>query len=371
MKLDQLSGKGIFSCKECLYRFNEHTHLSTAAEIESKNFNGQHGRACLFKNAVNVGASQPEERIMTTGLHTVRDIWCVRCKITLGWKYDAAYEVNQKYKEGKFIIENALRDHTAPVWPPFAPPAANTASRSLHTLASSVRSTLGNSFTSTACPSFFQNFLADPTFIACAPFSLLLSTSSAFFTAEKSPTVLLPYVLDATCAPAADTCQATMDALATEVRLESTCGKDLALGNALAVEALMGFQNYALMRQAGCQKSNTTGQYCFAEATAQASPSEQYFYFLPTGISLPSGTITTCGGCTQNLMATFATYATNASLSISKTYAAARVAVSTTCGPTFAPVIATAVLSSAPPPYPHVPLGALLLSTAAFLATLL
>lgn len=51
-----------------------------------------------------------------------------------------------------------------------------------------------------------------------------------------------------------------MAALATEVRLQSTCGPDLTLGNALAVEALTGFQNYELMRQAGCQRSNSTGQ---------------------------------------------------------------------------------------------------------------
>ena len=62
---------------------------------------------------------------MTTGLHTVRDICCSRCKSTLGWKYvrplasnagvpsqstpqDRAYETPQKYKEGKYILEKAL-----------------------------------------------------------------------------------------------------------------------------------------------------------------------------------------------------------------------------------------------------------------------
>ncbi|KAM0746808.1 hypothetical protein T439DRAFT_109782 [Meredithblackwellia eburnea MCA 4105] len=204
-------------------------------------------------------------------------------------------------------------------------------------------STLGTAFSSTACPSFFLTFLADETFIACAPFSLLLSTSSAFFTAEKSPLTLLPYVLAATCAPSIDVCRAKMSQLATQIRLQNTCGTDLAQGNALAVEALAGFQNYELMRAAGCMRNNATGQYCFAEAAAQSTASELYYYYLPTGTSLPSGTKTTCGSCTQDLMSLYAIYATNSSLSISKTYSAARTLSNQNCGPTFASVVVAAV----------------------------
>ena len=42
-------------------------------------------RLNLFR--VNVFTGPPEERIMTTGLHVVRDILCSDCQITLGWKY--------------------------------------------------------------------------------------------------------------------------------------------------------------------------------------------------------------------------------------------------------------------------------------------
>lgn len=45
---------------------------------------------------------------MTTGNHTVRDIYCCKCKTILGWKYDKAYEQSQKYKEGKYILERNL-----------------------------------------------------------------------------------------------------------------------------------------------------------------------------------------------------------------------------------------------------------------------
>ncbi|GAA5832816.1 hypothetical protein JCM3766R1_007052 [Sporobolomyces carnicolor] len=96
-----LSGK-VFGCRRCK------THLSTSEQIESKNFNGQHGRAYLFKDVVNVETGVPEDRPMTTGLHTVRDVMCAKCGEILGWKYDKAYEPSQKYKEGKFILEKAM-----------------------------------------------------------------------------------------------------------------------------------------------------------------------------------------------------------------------------------------------------------------------
>ena len=45
---------------------------------------------------------------MMTGKHTVRDVYCKKCNKTLGWMYVVAFEADQKYKEGKFIIERAL-----------------------------------------------------------------------------------------------------------------------------------------------------------------------------------------------------------------------------------------------------------------------
>lgn len=80
---------------------------------------------------VNIETGVPEDRPMTTGLHTVRDVMCAKCGEVLGWKYgelsflpflpfssrlissfrgclDKAYEPSQKYKEGKFILEKAM-----------------------------------------------------------------------------------------------------------------------------------------------------------------------------------------------------------------------------------------------------------------------
>ncbi|KAH8100524.1 yippee-like protein [Cristinia sonorae] len=123
-----LTGARIYGCSTC------RTHLATIHSMMSRAFNGQHGRAYLFDGVVNVIEGEPNDRQMTTGNHTVRDIYCIKCGTTLGWKYvrmtsypsehpnakvvhggylssfdqDRAYEPSQKYKEGKFILERNL-----------------------------------------------------------------------------------------------------------------------------------------------------------------------------------------------------------------------------------------------------------------------
>ena len=43
--------------------------------------------------------------MLMTGLHTVSDISCKRCRTLIGWTYSRAYDISQKYKEGKYVIE--------------------------------------------------------------------------------------------------------------------------------------------------------------------------------------------------------------------------------------------------------------------------
>ncbi|KAF5382952.1 hypothetical protein D9757_006286 [Collybiopsis confluens] len=97
-----LHGERIYGCSKC------RTHLTTISFMISRAFNGQHGRAYLFETVVNIVEGEPSDRVMTTGNHTVRDIYCIKCNTTLGWKYDKAYEASQKYKEGRFILERNL-----------------------------------------------------------------------------------------------------------------------------------------------------------------------------------------------------------------------------------------------------------------------
>ena len=59
----------------------------------------------MFISVVNVITAAKEQRLMTTGLHTVCDLFCNGCMYPVGWKYVWAEEPSQKYKENKYIIE--------------------------------------------------------------------------------------------------------------------------------------------------------------------------------------------------------------------------------------------------------------------------
>jgi len=97
-----LNASRIYGCNHCK------THLSIHEDIISRNFRGQHGKAYLFDNVVNVEEKEVQTRTMTTGRHEVRDITCKECARVVGWKYEKAYEPSEKYKEGKFILEAEL-----------------------------------------------------------------------------------------------------------------------------------------------------------------------------------------------------------------------------------------------------------------------
>ncbi|CAH1438737.1 protein yippee-like [Lactuca sativa] len=93
-----LEGK-FYTCKHCK------THLALSDDIVSKAFHCKHGKAYLFNKVVNVTVGVKEDRLMMTGLHTVADIFCVKCGSIVGWTYETAHEKNQKYKEGKSVLE--------------------------------------------------------------------------------------------------------------------------------------------------------------------------------------------------------------------------------------------------------------------------
>ncbi|KAF3449577.1 hypothetical protein FNV43_RR10306 [Rhamnella rubrinervis] len=88
-----------YRCKHC------ETHLALSDDILSRSFHCRHGKAYLYDKVVNITEGEKEERMMITGLHTVVDIFCIGCGSIVGWKYEAAHDKTQKYKEGKFILE--------------------------------------------------------------------------------------------------------------------------------------------------------------------------------------------------------------------------------------------------------------------------
>jgi hypothetical protein len=71
-------------------------------------FQGQSGPAYLFAEVFNIITdSQEQDKTMTTGRHIISTIRCNGCHGPIGWTYIFAYSQDQKYKEGKFIIERA------------------------------------------------------------------------------------------------------------------------------------------------------------------------------------------------------------------------------------------------------------------------
>ncbi|XP_031118421.1 protein yippee-like At5g53940 isoform X1 [Ipomoea triloba] len=88
-----------YNCKFCK------TQLALADDLVSRAFHCRRGKAYLFNNVVNNMVGPLEERMMLSGMHTVADIFCCCCGQIIGWKYEAAHEKSQKYKEGKFVLE--------------------------------------------------------------------------------------------------------------------------------------------------------------------------------------------------------------------------------------------------------------------------
>ncbi|KAF8024102.1 hypothetical protein BT93_F1335 [Corymbia citriodora subsp. variegata] len=97
----ELEGRS-YRCKFCK------THLALANDLISRGFHSRRGKAYLFNKAVNVTVGTLEDRMMMSGMHTVGDIFCCCCGQIVGWKYEAAHEKSQKYKEGKFVLEREV-----------------------------------------------------------------------------------------------------------------------------------------------------------------------------------------------------------------------------------------------------------------------
>ncbi|XP_027115563.2 protein yippee-like At4g27740, partial [Coffea arabica] len=84
-------------CRECC------TPVALRDDLLSKNFRAKSGAAY----AMNIVLGQKEERQFLSGYFVVADVYCSSCFASLGWKYIRAYDAREKYKEGRFVIEEA------------------------------------------------------------------------------------------------------------------------------------------------------------------------------------------------------------------------------------------------------------------------
>ncbi|CAN6842246.1 unnamed protein product [Brassica oleracea] len=92
------------------------THLALPNDLISKSFHCRRGKAFTSSivRKVNVSMGPLEERMMLSGMHTVAGIFCCCCRQNVGWKYESAHEKDQKYKEGKFVLERErIMDETS------------------------------------------------------------------------------------------------------------------------------------------------------------------------------------------------------------------------------------------------------------------
>ena len=51
----------------------------------------------MFWQVVNLRHSEVHDRMMLTGRHMVRDVYCKSCDCKLGWIYEFAVENSQRY----------------------------------------------------------------------------------------------------------------------------------------------------------------------------------------------------------------------------------------------------------------------------------
>lgn len=104
-----VNGKAItYGCGSCL------THVCSSSLIISDKYNGSTGQALLIYDVVNAQLGAPRVRRMTTGVYTVADLLCSQCGKYLGWKYLKSSDEDQKFKEGRYILEVALIERVDP-----------------------------------------------------------------------------------------------------------------------------------------------------------------------------------------------------------------------------------------------------------------
>ena len=92
----------LFLCASC------GAHLCSTEAIVSRQFHGRHGRAFLVSSCANSYFAPADQKMLMTGLHVVRDVFCVRCDHILGWTYDHAHDEGERYKVGKYVLEMAM-----------------------------------------------------------------------------------------------------------------------------------------------------------------------------------------------------------------------------------------------------------------------
>ena len=98
----------VYGCGAC------GAHIAMEEDVVSKDFCGSTGRAYFVNQVFNVNLGPVHECVFKTGKHVIADLFCQHCDTTLskrtvvGWKYLKTGVRSQKYKEGKYVVEEAM-----------------------------------------------------------------------------------------------------------------------------------------------------------------------------------------------------------------------------------------------------------------------
>ena len=98
----------VYGCGSC------GAHIGMEEDVVSKEFCGSTGRAYFVNQVFNVNLGPVHECVFKTGKHVIADLLCANCdasqdqRTVVGWKYLKTGVRSQKYKEGKYVIEEAM-----------------------------------------------------------------------------------------------------------------------------------------------------------------------------------------------------------------------------------------------------------------------
>ncbi|KAE8699828.1 Protein yippee-like [Hibiscus syriacus] len=93
------SANPLYRCSSC------RNPLALVQDLLSTNYIAKSGKAYMFQHAMNVVLGPKYDKQLMTGRFSIADIFCSKCGEELGWKYVEAYDIKNRFKEGKFILE--------------------------------------------------------------------------------------------------------------------------------------------------------------------------------------------------------------------------------------------------------------------------
>lgn len=94
-------GKHIYCCKDCK------TPIATKRDFIDRCKTIDAGHGLLFSASCNVKESKVSERILSPAnedVNIVRFLYCLKCKASMGWRYEYCENAEHRHREGNFLL---------------------------------------------------------------------------------------------------------------------------------------------------------------------------------------------------------------------------------------------------------------------------